>query len=217
MSDEQQAPEFPDTPEIDPAFEADTSVPDAETHQSIVDWENRYNSLRPEWDRQNQLLAAARSGDPEAIRALGFEVDEPEPEYIDDPVAQLRAELKDEIRREVSQFQSQQQQRDSELASAAALHAIDGFESVPETLQDMIWVYAQSLPQTENGLYDVEAAYDRFLSGRTADQKSWAQTKASAPTSPPAGQAATDVPLTEDMSPAELAKWATEAYRDRSR
>ena len=58
MADEaiDEAPETPDTPIADetPAVEAASEAPSTE---KAIDWEQRYNSLRPEWDRAKTQLS----------------------------------------------------------------------------------------------------------------------------------------------------------------
>jgi hypothetical protein len=77
-ADAQDTP-TPDAPE---APTQDTPEADQQTAPS-TDWEQRYNSLRPEFDRTNQLVAAARGdhgpeAQAEALRQFGIELQQEE-------------------------------------------------------------------------------------------------------------------------------------------
>ena len=221
MSDAPQAPET-DTPEPGPAPVADTP----EAPQSDP-YESRYNDLRSEFDRRNNLIAAAQQGDAEALSELGFELyqeeqqAEPAPGEFDpfDPdslQALIDARVRDQVEQALTPFQEQQKQEQIELASASALHSLDGFETLPQEAQDTIWdLAARVLPPRQDGLYDVQAAWDRFHGLNNALQQSWAQSKPRG-ARVAGGQAATDVPPNEDASVAELTKWAQEQMRDRA-
>ena len=223
MSDAPQAPETPDTPEPGPA-PADTPVaPSADT----VDYSKRYEDLRSEFDRRNNLISAAQQGDPDALAELGFELyqeeQQPEPaqEGEFDPFdpdslqALIDARVRDQVEQALTPFQEQQKQEQIELASASALHSLDGFETLPQEAQDTIWdLAARVLPPRPDGLYDVQAAWDRFHGLNNALQQSWASSKPRG-ARVAGGQAATDVPPNEDASLAELTKWAQEQMQSR--
>ena len=221
MSDASQAPET-DTPEPGPAPVADTP----EAPQSDP-YESRYNDLRSEFDRRNNLIAAAQQGDAEALSELGFELyqeeqqAEPAPGEFDpfDPDAVQRyiaEQVQNGVKEALTPFQEQQKQEKIEIASASALHSIDGFETLPQEAQDTIWdLAARVLPPRQDGLYDVQAAWDRFHGLNNALQQSWAQSKPRG-ARVAGGQAATDVPPNEDASIADLTKWAQEQMRDRA-
>lgn len=219
MSDASQAPETPDTPEPGPAT-ADTPVAPSDPYES------RYNDLRSEFDRRNGLIAAAQSGDPDALSELGFELyqeeqqDEPAPGELDpfDPDALQRfiaEQVQNGVKEALTPFQEQQQQEKIELASASALHALDGFDTLPQEAQDTIWNLASRvLPPRQDGLYDVEGAWQQFDALNNALQQSWASSKPRG-ARVAGGQAATDVPPNEDASLAELTKWAQEQMQNR--
>ena len=221
MSDAPQAPAT-DTPEPSPAPVADTPVAPSDPYES------RYNDLRSEFDRRNNLISAAQQGDPDALAELGFELyqeeQQPEPaqEGEFDPFdpdslqALIDARVRDQVEQALTPFQEQQQQEQIELASASALHSLDGFETLPQEAQDTIWdLAARVLPPRPDGLYDVQAAWDRFHGLNNALQQSWASSKPRG-ARVAGGQAATDVPPNEDASLAELTKWAQEQMQNRS-
>lgn len=217
MSDAPQAPET-DTPEPGPAPVADTPVAPSDPYES------RYNDLRSEFDRRNGLIAAAQNGDADALSELGFELyqeeqPEPAPGELDpfDPDALQRfiaEQVQNGVKEALTPFQEQQQQEKIEIASASALHALDGFDTLPQEAQDTIWNLASRvLPPRQDGLYDVEGAWQQFDALNNALQQSWAQSKPRG-ARVAGGQAATDVPPNEDASIQELTKWAQERMRD---
>ena len=220
MSDASQAPET-DTPEPGPAVADTPAAPSADT----VDYSKRYEDLRSEFDRRNSLISRAQNGDPDALSELGFELyqeeqqAEPAPGELDpfDPDALQRyiaEQVQNGVREALTPFQEQQQQEQIELASASALHALDGFETLPQEAQDTIWnLAARVLPPRPDGLYDVEGAWQQFDALNNALQQSWAQSKPRG-ARVAGGQAATDVPPNEDASIQELTKWAKERMRD---
>lgn len=219
MSD--QAPATPDTPIDAPAPVADTPEPQAT--EPAVNYEQRYSDLRSEFDRRNTLVSRAQQGDAEALAELGFEFydDTPqqeEPSEFDpfDPdslQAYIAQQIQQGVQEHLTPFQQQQQQQQVEMQSAAALHAIDGFEQMPEKAQDYVWRIAQTLPPTPDGLYDVNTAYQQFQELNSELQQSWASSKPKGP-APGSGPAATDVPPNLDASPQDLIKWAQEKYRN---
>lgn len=221
MSDAPQAPET-DTPEPGPAPVADTP----EAPQSDP-YESRYNDLRSEFDRRNNLISAAQQGDPDALAELGFELYQEEQQaepaqqgefdpFDPDAVQRYIAEqVQYGVKEALTPFQEQQQQEKIELASASALHALDGFEQLPQEAQDTIWNLASRvLPPRQDGLYDVEGAWQQFDALNNALQRSWASSKPRG-ARVAGGQAATDVPPNEDASLAELTKWAKEQMQIR--
>lgn len=226
MSDDVQAP-VTDTPVTDAAPDVPTT---GEGHAAAEtpNYEQRYNDLRSEFDRRNPdytLLDRARQGDIDALQQLGLPVEfaddsSDEQEFDADTLAYdpdaLQAYIAQQVQQGVQQalspFEQQQQAQQVEMQSAAALHAIDGFESLDDGTQDVIWTLAQALPRSSDGLYDVQSAYQQIAAAREHAVNQWSSTKPKGP-APGQGQAATDVPPNEDASPQELIKWAQERYR----
>lgn len=221
MSDASQAPDESGTPEPQPAVAA-PEAPSADT----VDYSKRYEDLRGEFNRKNDLITRAQNGDPDALSELGFEMyeepqqAEPAPGELDpfDPDALQRyiaEQVQNGVKDALTPFQEQQQQEKIELASASALHALDGFETLPQEAQDTIWNLASRvLPPRQDGLYDVEGAWQQFDALNNALQQSWASSKPRG-ARVAGGQAATDVPPNEDASIQELTKWAQEQMQNR--
>lgn len=221
-----QAPDLPDTPAAPAAPDVPTT---GEGHAAAEtpNYEQRYNDLRSEFDRRNPdytLLDRARQGDIDALQQLGLPVEfddgSQEQEFDPDTLAYdpdaLQAYIAQQVQQGVQQalspFEQQQQAQQVEMQSAAALHAIDGFESLDDGTQDVIWTLAQALPRSSDGLYDVQSAYQQIAAAREHAVNQWSSTKPKGP-APGQGQAATDVPPNEDASPQELIKWAQERYR----
>lgn len=221
MSDASQAPDESGTPEPGP----ETPAPEAPSTDT-VDYSKRYEDLRGEFNRKNDLITRAQNGDPDALSELGFELyqeeqqAEPAPGELDpfDPDALQRfiaEQVQNGVKEALTPFQEQQKQEQIELASASALHSLDGFETLPQEAQDTIWdLAARVLPPRPDGLYDVQAAWDRFHGLNNALQQSWASSKPRG-ARVAGGQAATDVPPNEDASLAELTKWAQEQMQNR--
>src|SRR5689334_7576943 len=92
MADEATDALIPEAPSTEAAAPTEAPAPDP--------YEKRYADLRAQFDLRNSLLDRARQGDVDAIRELGFAVDEPEdatPEEYDDPCAPKLAEYEKKI------------------------------------------------------------------------------------------------------------------------
>lgn len=100
------------------------------------------------------------------------------------------------------------------MASAAALHSIEGFDDLTERQQDAVWKLAQTAT-TPDGLYDVQGAWETLHGAIDDGITKWGSKKPSG-ARVAGGQAATDVPPNEDASIAELTKWAKEQMQARS-
>lgn len=204
MSEETTAPdEIQDTPT--------TAAPEDTGHaaEGTIDYAGRYNDLRSEFDRRNDLLSRAKQGDAEALSELGFELyddtedtpaqaDEFDPfdhEYLQQYIAQ---QVQQGVEQALTPFQQQQQQQEVEIASATRLHAIPGFEDYAPEDQDTIWELAKALPPQPDGTYDVEGAFERLTGVVDRRLSKYADGKKRAPKVTPGGQAATEVPDLDD-------------------
>lgn len=176
MADEAiEAPETPDTPTADetPAAEATSEAPSTETQ---IDWEKRYNDLRPEWDRaktqlsefeQYQPLIQSLQNDPVAtIRALQDQFAdqfEDEDDEFEDPGERALRMLQEQ--QETAQQAAERERREQleeqyvgdgidELAKRDNVELSDHAEAV---------IYALATHDSlrgDDGRPDVEAAYD---------------------------------------------------------
>jgi hypothetical protein len=179
----------PGTPEETPD---PTTATEAEIQQE-VDWQKRYSDLQPEYTRASQEAAELRrqtehyqqlltSDDPDtrrqAAEALGYQLDEPEPEYdedLDPRVAKRLEELEQRFQQQSTQAQQQERLAELETLTERELDAL----KVPadDAVRDWIVSRAVALPPTEQGLPDVRAAYAEFEALINAQKKQWASTK----------------------------------------
>jgi hypothetical protein len=188
-----------------------------------IDWqaralaaEDRYGHLQPEYTRTTQeaatqrdqlqwyeLLVTSEDADirRQAAEALGFEFEEEQPsEPETDPVKPLQERLD---RMEQTQSQRDQEAQDAEYARAMRAVLDERLEELMPGSQsddgvkfdqDQVLAYAMhALPPAEDGLPDLQGAYDLLTQRQDARQKSWAQSKR-APHISPNGQTGTEVP-----------------------
>lgn len=118
---EQETPEDAPEPQSEEGTRAEEEGKPESEPAETVDYEKRYNDLRPEYDRSNQLLAAARGdhgpeAQNEALQALGLALEDTQPqedEYVDpeDEIAQIKEYLAQrEQADEQAQFRAQEEQ-----------------------------------------------------------------------------------------------------------
>ena len=176
MADEaiDEAPETPDTPIADetPAVEAASEAPSTE---KAIDWEQRYNSLRPEWDRaktqlseyeQYQPLIQSLQTDPVAtIRALqeqfGDEYEE-EDDYEDPGERALRL-IQEQQETAAQQAERERLEEMEEQYVGEGIDALAERDNVELSDHAQAVIYALATNDAlrgENGRPDVEAAYD---------------------------------------------------------
>jgi len=206
-----QAPATPDTP--DPS--APTGTPDAPT----IDWERRYNDLRPQFDRTAQEAAQLRAEqerlqtDPdyqrELLTRLGYEIEEPDQGYQDPTAAEIAA-----LRQQVSELSGWKDNLTAEQQQAQQLQVINAsveeqFRSTAPDLDPATreWVETRALgmPPRDDGMPDIQGAFQAFQAWETERQKQWAQTKRNAPRPPLPGQQGTHEPYPDGLSRSELA------------
>ncbi len=195
MADEaiDEAPETPDTPIADetPAVEAASEAPSSDTQ---IDWEKRYNDLRPEWDRaktqlseyeQYQPLIQSLQTDPRAtIAALqeqfGDEYEE-EDDYEDPGERALRLIQE-------QQETAQQQAERERLEEMEEQYVGEGIDALAERDNVELSDHAQAVIYAlatndalrgENGRPDVEAAYDALRAFEKEVRDSYVNSKKS--------------------------------------
>jgi hypothetical protein len=188
--------------------------------QAEVDWQKRYSDLQPEYTRTSQEAAELRnwrqwaelaftSEDADtrrqALEALGYQVEEPEEEPVDqaaeyeDPYEHLLTRQEQVEQRLAEREQAEQEARENALIKAYTDERLAQLDGLSEEDQDWVLAYAiNAMPAVrEPGvpvpLPDVKGAFEVFQSRETERQKQWAQTKR-APYVPPGGQTATEVP-----------------------
>src|SRR5436305_4426069 len=179
MPEEATAPEevqeTPSTPAAETAPVEGKPAEGQEQQEPTVDWEQRYNSLRPEYDRSNQLLAAARGEHGpeqqiEALRQLGVNVQQEEAEKEEDPfedpgertqreVAEIREQLQE--REEAEQWAEFEQLETSFVKET--LDQLEGDESVKLSDQERKWIETQGKAnRLETGEPNLKGAFDHL-------------------------------------------------------
>jgi hypothetical protein len=206
-----------DGPEPTPAVAGPEGAPGSAeaTEQQEIDWQKRYGDLQPEYTRVTQENAELRrqqemydyllsTEDPDTRRAiaeeLGYvleeeETDEYEPE--EDPLVAYDQRLG-----RLEQTEAEREQEQAEQAYAAQVREIvdEQLDALELDRDDQDWVLAyaiNALPITEDGLPDIQQAYEVFTARETERQRNWARSK-HAPRISPSGQPATEVPNLDD-------------------
>lgn len=183
-----------------PAVEQDTSTEvtqeetsSAQEQTPSIDYEQRYNDLRPEFDRKNQLLAAAEGhqgseAQAAALQQLGVEVEFEEEqkandEYVDpdDRIDQLEARIAQEA----------QARQDVEFQQLEAAYCEDTLKAL-ESEADVELTEAQARLVTNDALAnrdadgkpDLKGAFDELKGIRSQARDSYRQSKIAAAAAP---------------------------------
>ncbi len=195
MADEaiDEAPETPDTPIADetPAVEAASEAPSTE---KAIDWEQRYNSLRPEWDRaktqlseyeQYHPLIQSLQTDPVAtIKALQEQFGD---EYEDEDDYEDPGERALRLIQEQQETAAQQAERER-LEEMEEQYVGEGIDALAERDNVELSDHAQAVIYAlatndalrgENGRPDVEAAYDALRAFEREVRDSYVNSKKS--------------------------------------
>lgn len=198
MTDEvTPAPETPDTP-----IEA---APVEDTQPVPVNWKDRYDSIRPEFDRKSQRLAELEA---EREQWLASQQEE-EPEYDDE----MEYEFEDSTaRRELAEIKALLKERDEQAAASKkqqedTTHIDDELTALEKEFDDEFTDEEANIlgnlalsNRDEHGNPDVRAAYELFFSNVLEGRKQkWTSSKKKA-SKPAAGPGAVEVP---DLSTAE--------------
>lgn len=190
----------PQAPIVDTPESAPTGTPDAPQ----VDYEQRYNNLRPEFDRTKQQLA--QLNDPEHQRQLmaqwGYEVEDaqPEQEWVD-PTDELRQELN-----ELKQWRDQRTQAEQEQEQLQRITASvdDQFKAAQADLdpatREWVTTRALNMDPREDGMPDIAGALEAYGAWVEGQQKQWEEQrrKPRAPKIPSGGQEGTSAPNLND-------------------
>lgn len=188
----EEATPAPEEIQDTPAQETETPVEDT-SPAPVVDYEQRYNNLRPEFDRTKQQLREYE----EQLQALQTQEQAPEDdedyEYeYEDSVARQGLERIETLlaeRDEQATLERQHAEATSHIDSELTALETEYSEEFSDSEAEWIGTRAYAL-RDENGKPDVRAAYDAFnkmLEGRKAK---WTKTK-KAPkvnSGPPAAQ-----------------------------
>lgn len=214
------------SPENTPAVAGPTG-PAAEPTPEPTDWQKRYTDLQAEYTRSQQtnaemarerelyeLLVSTEDADTrrQIAEQLGYVLEEEEPEVnIDDPFAPYDERIG---RLEAALTQRERTEAESQYANEVRQACDDRLDAlgIPKDDQDWVLAYAiNALPATQEGLPDIDQAFQVFAARETERQKAWARTK-KAPHFAPNGQAATEVPNLDNR--AERVAWMTQRLQD---
>jgi hypothetical protein len=220
-------------PEQNPADP--TPDPGAST---TVDWESddniykrRFEEYRsqvadPKINRLSQYEQAVQdfqSGDPAEMRraaailgiAEHLEIEDPEPQFYDDPADELRAEL-EALREEfgtVKSTLSQREQQEQESWLASTIEGrLDEIQGLDEADKDVVLALAVTLPPDQEGLPDVEKAYQTLVARDEARQREWGAGKRRIPSSIRPGASATQQKHVSQMNDQERQEYMAQEW-----
>lgn len=211
-----EAPAQPDTPhESAPAGTPDT--------QAAIDYEKRYNDLRPQYDRTAQEAAQLRAemdrlNDAEYQRQLmaqwGYEVEDPGQQIgWEDPTEELRQQLQElqdwksnltQKEQEAQQLQQIEQSVDEQFRATAP--------DLDPATREWVTTRALNMDPREDGMPDIQGAYQAFVDWETERQKQWRASKRRAPQIAPGGTEATNAPNLDD--PEQRKAWMAAQLAD---
>jgi predicted nuclease with TOPRIM domain len=193
VSDEAPAP-AQDTP--------DPLAPDTGTPS--IDYEQRYNDLRPKFDQTAQEAAQLRQwrqqleSDPSAqrefLQSLGYEVEEPAPGLADP---------NEDLRQKLAELESWKESLTAEQAQAQQLKVLEQsvdeqFTAIPDlNPSDREWVEDRALtriPPREDGMPDIQAAYQQLVERDNRLLSERAKRRKSAPAFAQGGKEGTQAP-----------------------
>lgn len=195
-------PEAP-APQDTPAAPAPDGTPGPE-----INYQQRYDDLRPQFDRTTQEVAALRAEqdrlkDAEYQRQLmaqwGYEVEDPTPAPAADP--------SDELRQQLAELQEWKNTTTAEQQQAAQLARItasvdEQFRStapdLDEATREWITTRALNMDPRDDGMPDIAGAHQAFTDWELARKKQWAAGKRAAPRISATGGAGSQVPNLDD-------------------
>lgn len=192
----QQAPETEsqDTPAPDAASPVEETPAESTDSTPAVDWEQRYNSLRPEYDRSNQLLAAARGehgpeAQIDALRQLGVEAQmdeeqEPEDDEWQDPderIDRLEGLLAEQ--REAEEIAHFQQLEDEYIDSTLSEIEKEANVKLSER-EERIVINAGLANRLSDGRPDLQGAFDDLKGIKDDAGEAYLKSKKEAPKAP---------------------------------
>jgi chromosome segregation ATPase len=206
--DPNEAPAQQDTPESAP-----TGTPDQQ-----INFEQRYNDLRPQFDRIAQEAAQLRAErerlqndedyQRELLKQLGYEIEDPAP-AADPTAAELAA-----LRQQVTELSGWRDNLTQEQVQAQQLQVLEQsvneqFKAIPDLDEaDREWVEDRALtriPPREDGMPDIQAAYQALVERDNRVLTTRAKKRTSAPRFTPGGKEGTQAPNLDD--PEEMLAW----------
>jgi hypothetical protein len=194
----EQDPQAPsqDTPDI--------SAPDPGTpDEPQINWQKRYEDLRPQFDRTNQELARLNdeSYQRELMARWGYEVEDPEPGYAPDPNDEVRQKLAElEEWKNTQEQQREQAQQLEQITASVADQFRQAGGDLDERTREWVTTRALNMDPREDGMPDIQGAINDYNAWVTEQQQQWEQSRKRprAPHVPPGGQAGTDAPNLDD-------------------
>lgn len=175
-----------------PAVAAPEEGKPAEETAVTDNWEQRYNDLRPEFDRRNALLTAAEGqqgpeAQAQALRQLGVEVEMAEEEEqeeddpFEDPAERLEKRLQAQEER-LNQREEQEQeahfQKMEEDFIEKTLDEIAGKEGVKLSARETKVIANNALAnRLENGEPDLQGAFDDLKGIKSEAAEQYRQSK----------------------------------------
>jgi hypothetical protein len=163
----------------------------AEAPAGTDNWEQRYNDLRPEFDRRNALLTAAEGqqgpeAQAQALRQLGIEVqmeeeEEAEPDQWEDPTERLEQRLTAQEERLTQREEKEQQEHFAQLEDSyikSTLGEIEGKENVKLSDAEKRVVRNAGLAnRLEDGRPDLQGAFDDLKGIKSAAAEEYRASK----------------------------------------
>lgn len=194
----------PQAPNVDtPAQSAPPGTPD----EQQIDWQKRYNDLRPQFDRTNQQLA--QLNDEEYQRQLmaqwGYEVEEPAPEQgWADPNEELAKQVAELNEWKTQQTQAEQAnaqfQKDAEHIGAALQKFQEDIGRELDSEEVRLFGDAAFARRRDDGLPDIDSVLEATKAMRQREQQQWeeARKRPRAPKIASGGQEGTSAPNLND-------------------
>jgi hypothetical protein len=195
------APVTPDTP--------DTSAPNGTPDTQTINWEQRYNDLRPKFDQTAQEAAQLRAErerlqtdedyQRQLLQQLGYEIEDPN-QGAPDPTEDLRRQIAElsSWKENLTQEQLQAQQLQQINASVEEQFRSTAPELDPGT-REWVETKALSMAPRDDGMPDIQGAYKAFQDWELERQKQWRASKRRAPHITPGGQQGTSAPNLDDQ------------------
>jgi hypothetical protein len=179
------APENQDTPNVEP------DAPDTGTREQQIDWEKRYQDLRSDYDRRNQQWSEVQQRldtDPRGfLEEIGYDLSDDEgetPDYEDDPLEAIRAEVeqlkadREAQHTEAEAYAIEQAELgfiNNELGALAKEHGRDFSQEEIDAIGDL----SRARP-TPEGTPNVRGAYETvFKTILSRAKEDWVQSKGS--------------------------------------
>jgi hypothetical protein len=187
-----------------PIVDTPESAPDHGTPEPQINWQKRYEDLRPQFDRTNQQLAQLNDeeGRKQLMAQWGYEVEDapPEQEWVDpnQEVLQKLQELED------WKNQRTQAEQEAEQLQRLSANVDDQFRvaapDIDKETREWVTTRALNMDPREDGMPDIAGALEAYGAWVEGQQKQWEEQrrKPRAPRIPSGGQEGTSAPDLSD-------------------